>query len=75
LLREAIGKVPHAGPCPAVPLHKGRGLQPVEGTYLAVDTCRMAKMIDYKRPAAGSVIPTQPVLAPKPLSGADWVHE
>jgi ATP-dependent DNA ligase len=49
------------------------GLQPVEGTYLAIDTCRMAKMI--KRLPAGFVIPAQPVLASKPLSGADWVHE
>jgi bifunctional non-homologous end joining protein LigD len=33
----------------------------------------MAKLI--KRPAAGFVIPARPVLASKPLSGADWVHE
>jgi hypothetical protein len=33
----------------------------------------MAKMI--KRLSAGFVIPAQPVLALKTLSGADWAHE
>jgi len=28
-----------------------------------------------KRLPAGFVIPARPVLAPKPPSGADWVHE
>jgi ATP-dependent DNA ligase len=37
------------------------------------DTCRMAKMI--KTLPAGFVIPAKPVLASKPPSGADWVHE
>jgi ATP dependent DNA ligase domain len=48
-------------------------LQPGEGTYLAADTCRMA--ISIKRLPAGFVIRAQPVLASKPPSGADWVHE
>jgi hypothetical protein len=33
----------------------------------------MAKMI--KHLPAGFVIPAQPILASKPASGADWVHE
>jgi ATP-dependent DNA ligase len=44
-----------------------------QGTYVAVDTCRMATRIS--RLPAGFVIPAQPVLASKPPSGADWVHE
>jgi bifunctional non-homologous end joining protein LigD len=47
--------------------------QPVEGTYLAADTCRMA--ISIKCLPTGFVFPARPVLTSRPPSGPDWVHE
>jgi hypothetical protein len=53
-------------------MQQGAGAsQPIEGTYLAADTSGMAN----KRLPAGFIIPAQPVIASKPPSGADWVHE
>jgi bifunctional non-homologous end joining protein LigD len=48
-------------------------LHRIECTELTADTCRMAMRI--KRLPVGFVIPAQPVLASKPPTGADWVHE
>src|SRR5262249_50322744 len=36
---------------------------------------RARKRRKLKRLPAGFVIPAQPVMAPRPPSGADWVHE
>jgi bifunctional non-homologous end joining protein LigD len=45
----------------------------IEPTDLPADIVGMA--IRFKRPPAGFVIPAQPVLASKPPTGAEWVHE
>jgi bifunctional non-homologous end joining protein LigD len=45
----------------------------IEPTQLPANTGRMAMSI--KDLPAGFVIPAQPVLASRPPSGADWVHE
>ena len=53
---------------------EGRGsVIRIEPTQFAADTCRM--VIRINRLPAGFVIPTQPVLASRPPSGPDWVHE
>jgi bifunctional non-homologous end joining protein LigD len=57
--------------CPST---EGRGsVDLIECTYVAADTAGMA--IRINRLPAGFVIPAQPVLASKPPSGTDWVHE
>jgi bifunctional non-homologous end joining protein LigD len=61
-------------PFPVAPYPQRAGaFSRIEGTYLAVDTCRMA--IRINRLPTGFVIPALPVLASKPPVGTDWVHE
>jgi ATP-dependent DNA ligase len=57
-----------------MPFYRGPGFcRRIEGTYLPADTAGM--VIRINRLPVGFVIPAQPVLASRPPSGPDWVHE